>query len=101
MKILKLYSKCGCQNNGLIKCQQDFMITYRKPASLKDMLVRAKIAIQEPLPTRVVIDPISANFAKKKKSPNQGESYNTITKGTCQKSNLIYYLESNDAILNM
>ena len=45
--------------------RQDFMITYRKPPSLKDMLVRAKIANLGLPPLRAVIDPIPANTVKK------------------------------------
>ena len=48
------------------------MITYRKPPSLKDMSVRAKLPNLEPLPIRVVIDTIPANIEKK--SLSQGES---------------------------
>ena len=45
----------------------------QEATSLKDMLVRAKLLSQEPLPTRAARDPVPANIAKKK-SPNQGES---------------------------
>ena len=51
--------------------KQDFMITYRKPLSLKDMLVRAKIAQPRTTSIRVVIGPTPANIVYK--SPNQGE----------------------------
>ena len=44
--------------------KKDFMITYRKPPSLKDTLVRAKVANQETLLIRVVRDPIPANIGK-------------------------------------
>ena len=55
--------------------EKGLMIIYRKPPSLKDMLVRAEIA--QP-PIRVVRDPIPANIARK--FPNQGKSktYRTI-----------------------
>ena len=58
--------------------RKDFMITYRKPTSLKDMLVRQRLLNQEPLPIRVVRDPVPANIARE--FPNQGKSktYTTI-----------------------
>ena len=57
--------------------KRDFKITYRKPPSLKDMLVSAKIA-QEVQPIRVARDPILANIAKK--FHNQGNKKTHTTK---------------------
>ena len=51
--------------------KRDFMITYRKPPSLKDMLVRAKIAQPRTITHRVVRDPIPVNTARK--FPSQGK----------------------------
>ena len=80
---------------------QDFMITYRKPPSLKDMLVRAKIA----QPTTTLIKGCNRlNTCKycgtisqsgKVKNLNNNKSYNTITNDTCQSKNPIYCLECN------
>ena len=78
------------------------MITYRKPPSLKDMLVRAKIAQPRTTTNKGCMRPNTCKYCKKK-SPKSGEiknlnnnkSYNTITKGTCQSNNLIYCLECN------
>ena len=62
---------------------------------------RQRFLNQEPLPIRAVRDPTPANIAKnisqsrKIKNSNNNISYNTITKGTCQGNNLIYYLECN------
>ena len=80
---------------------QDFMITYRKPLSLKDMLVRAEIA----QPTTTLIKrcnrPNSCKYCGKISQSgkvtnlNNNKSYNTITNGTCQSNNLIYCLKYN------
>ena len=51
-------------------CNQDIMVIYRKPPSLKDMLVRAKIPQPKTETTRVVQDPIFVNIAQH--CPNQG-----------------------------
>ena len=81
--------------------KQDFMITYRKPPSLKDMLVRARIA--QPIIT-LIKGCNRANTYKycakisqsgRIKNLNSNKSYNTVTKGTCQSNNLIYCLECN------
>ena len=50
--------------------KQDFMITYRKPPSLKDMLVRARIAQPTNPFLKGVTDHILANTVEE--YPNQG-----------------------------
>ena len=83
--------------------KQDFMITYRKPPSLKDMLVRAKIAQPRTTTNKGCKRPNTCKYCKKKKKISQSgrikklnnKSYNIITKGTCQSNNLIYCLECN------
>ena len=81
--------------------EQDFMITYRKPPSLKVMLVRVRIT----QPTTTLIKgcnrPKTCKHCAKIsqsgliKNLNNNKSYHTITKGTCQSNNLIYCLECN------
>ena len=78
-----------------------FMIVYRKPPSLKDMLVRARIT----QPTITLIKgcnrPKTCKYwarifqSRRIKNLNNNKSYNTITKGTFQSNNLIYCLECN------
>ena len=81
--------------------KQDFIITYRKPPSLKDMLVKAKIAQPRTTTNRGCKRPNTCKYCKhisqslRIKNLNNNKSYNTITKGTCQSNNLIYYLECN------
>ena len=81
--------------------KQDFMITYRKPPSLKDMLVRAKIAQPRTTTNKGCKRPNTCKYCKRIsqsgriKNLNNNKSYNTITKGTCQTSNLIYCLKCN------
>ena len=52
--------------------QREFMITYRKPPSLKDKLARARSLSQGTEPLRTVRDQIHENIARR--SPNQGKS---------------------------
>ena len=79
--------------------KQDFMITYRKPPSLKDMLVRAKITQPRTTTNKGCMRPNPCKYCKnisqsgRVKNLNNNKSYNTITKGTCQSNNLIYCLE--------
>ena len=79
--------------------KQDFMITYRNPPSLKDILVRAKIAQPRTLSNKGCKRPNTCTYCKKIsqsgriKNLNNNKAYNTITKGTCQSNNLIYLLE--------
>ena len=81
--------------------KQDFMITYRKPPSFKDMLVRARIT----QPTTTLIKGcnrlktckycVKISQSGRIKNLNNNKSYNTIANGTCQSNNLIYCLEYN------
>ena len=58
--------------------KKDIMITYRKPPSLKDMLVRARLHNPEILLTRVVRDPIPANIARKFPNQEKSKTYKII-----------------------
>ena len=78
------------------------MITYRKPPSLKDMLVRAKIVQPRTTTNKGCKRPNTCKNCNKKKSQSgriknlkNNKSYNTITKDTCQSNSLIYCLECN------
>ena len=79
--------------------KQDFMLTYRKPPSLKDMLIRAKIAQPRTTSSKGCNRPSTCKYCKKIsklgriRNLNNNKSYNTITKGTCQSNNLICCLE--------
>ena len=81
--------------------KQDFVITYRKPPSLKDMMVRAKIAQPRTTSNNGCNRPDTCKYCKKIsqsgriKNMNNNKSYNTVTKGTYQSNNLIYCLEYN------
>ena len=82
--------------------RQVVMITYRKPPSLKDMLVREKTAQPRTTNFKGCNRPNTANTVEKspnhgkiKKNLNNNKSYNTVTNGTCQSNNLIYCLECN------
>ena len=70
--------------------KHDFMFTYRKPPSLKDMLVRLKIAQPRTTTNKGCKRPNTCKYYKK-----NSQSGNTITKGTCQSNNLICCLECN------
>ena len=76
------------------------MITYREPPSLKDMLVRAKIAQPRTTTNKGCKRPNTCKHSKKShsgriKNLNNNKFYNTVTKGTYQSNNLIYCLECN------
>ena len=81
--------------------KRDFMITYRKPPSLRDMLVRAKIAQPRSTTHKGCKRHHTCKCCKiisqsgKIKNPHNNKNYNTMTKGTCQSNNLIYCLECN------
>ena len=81
--------------------RKDFMITYRKPPSLKDMLVGAEIAQPRTTTYKGCKRPNTCKYCKKIsqsgkiKNLHNNKPYNTMTKGTCQSNNLIYCLEYN------
>ena len=81
--------------------KRDFMITYRKPPSLKDMLVRTKFAQPRTTTHKGCKRPNTCKYCKKIsqsgkiKNLHNNKTYNTMTRGTCQSNNLIYYLECN------
>ena len=75
------------------------MVTYRKPPSLKDMLVRAKIPQPKTRNDKGCTRPNTCQYCTRLSQSgritnlNNNTTYNTITKGTCQSNNLIYCLE--------
>ena len=75
--------------------RQDIMITYRKPPSLKDMLVRAKIPQPKSITHKGCTVPNTCKYftrifqSGKITNLNNNTSYNTINKGTCESNNLI------------
>ena len=77
------------------------MINYRKPPSLKDMLVRAKISQPRTTTFKGCNSPSTCKYCGKIsqlgriKNLNNNKTYNTITNGTCQSNNLRYCLECN------
>ena len=77
------------------------MITYRKPPSLKDMLVRAKIAQPRMTTYKGCKRPNTSKYCKKIsqsgkiKNLHNDKPYSTMTKGTYQSNNLIFCLECN------
>ena len=80
--------------------RKDFMIHYRKPPSLKDMLVRIKIAQQRTTTCKGCMRPNTCKYCKKisqsgKIKNSLNKPYNTMTKCTCQSNNFIYCLECN------
>ena len=81
--------------------KQDFMITYRKLPSLKDKVVRAKTSQPRTTSNKGCKRPNTCKYCKKIsksgriKNLNNNNSYNTITRGTCQSNNLIYCFECN------
>ena len=81
--------------------RQDIMITYRKPALLKDILVRAKIPQPKSTTSKGCTRPNTCQYCTrifqsgKITNLNNNTTYNTITKGTCQSNNLRYCLECN------
>ena len=78
-------------------CTQDIMVTYRKPPSLKDMLVRAKITQSERTISKGCTRPNTCQYCTRLSQSgkitnlNNSTTYNTITKGTCQSNNLILF----------
>ena len=81
--------------------KQDFMITYRKTPSLKDMPVRARTAQPTTTSTKGYNRPNTCKYCRKisqsdkVKNLSNNKTYNTIINGTCQSNNLIYHLECN------
>ena len=79
--------------------RQDIMVTYRKPPSLKDILVRAKITQPRSTTFKGCTRPNTCQYytrlsqSGKITNLNNNTTYNTITKGTCQSNNLIYCFE--------
>ena len=77
---------------------KDIMVTYRKPPSLKDRLVRAKIPQPKTRNDKGCTRPNSCQYCTRLSQSgritnlNNNTTYNTITKGTCQSNNLIYCL---------
>ena len=81
--------------------KRDFMITYRKPPSLKDILVKAKLPQPRQKTNKECKRPKSCKYCTKMfqsgkiKNSYNNKTYNTTTKGTCQSNNLIYCIECN------
>ena len=80
---------------------RDFMVTYRKPPSLKDQLVRARITQPTHPTTQGCKRPNSCKYCKKISQSGKirnllnNKNYNTMRNGTCQSNNLIYCIECN------
>ena len=78
---------------------QDIMVTYRKPPSLKDLLVRAKIPQPKTGTSKGCTRPNTCQYCTRLSQSgkitnlNNNTTFNIITKGTCQSNNLIYCLE--------
>ena len=76
--------------------QKDVMVTYRKPPSLKDQLVRARITQPKHNATQGCKRPNSCKYCKKISRSGKirnllnNKNYNTMRNGTCQSNNLIY-----------
>ena len=81
--------------------QRDFMVAYRKPPSLKDKLVRARITQPKQKATKGCKRPNTCKYCKKIshsgkiKNLLNNKNYNTMMNGTCQSNNLIYCIECN------
>ena len=81
--------------------RQDIMITYRKPPSLKDMLVSVRIPQPRSTTHKHCTRPKTYKYCTRISQSgkitnwNNNTTYNTITKCTCQSNNLIYCLECN------
>ena len=81
--------------------QKQFMVTYRRPPSLKDQLVRARITQPTHSATQGCKRPNSCKYCKKIsqsgkiKNALNNKNYNTMRNGTCQSNNLIYCIECN------
>ena len=77
------------------------MITYRKPPSLKDMLVKARLTQPRQKTNKECKRPKTCKYCTKMsqlgriKNSYNNKTYNTITKGTCQSNNLVYCIECN------
>ena len=77
------------------------MVTYRRPPSLKDQLVRARITQPTHPATHGCKRPNSCKYCKKIsqsgkiKNTLNNKTYNTMKNGTCQNNNLIYSIECN------
>ena len=84
-------------NHELVLLGVDFMITYRKPPSLKDMLIRAKITQPKTTTYKGCNRPKTCKYCArisqfgKIKNLNNNTTYNIITKGTCQSNNLMLF----------
>ena len=74
--------------------RKDFTITYRKPPSLKDMLVREKIVQPRTTTSKGCKRPNTCKYYKKIpqsgkiKNLHNNKSYNTVAKGTCQSKKI-------------
>ena len=81
--------------------QRKFMVTYRRPPSLKDQLVRARITQPTHPATHGCKRPNSCKYCKKIsqsgkiKNTLNNKNYNTMKNGTYQNNNLIYCIECN------
>ena len=81
--------------------KRDFMITYRKPPSLKDMLVKARLTQPRQKTNKECKRPKSCKYCNKMsqsgkiKNLHNNKTYNTTTKGTCQSNSLVYCIECN------
>ena len=81
--------------------QKKFMVTYRRPPSLKDQLVRARITQPTHPTTHGCKRPNSCKYCKKIsqsgtiKNTLNNKNYNTMKNGTCQSNNPIYCIECN------
>ena len=99
--IFKHWSYLGRSSATRELGRQDIMVTCRKPSSLKDMLVRAKIPQPKNTTCKGCTRPNTCQYctrisqSRKITNINNNTTYNTITKGTCQSNNLIYCLEYN------
>ena len=97
--ISKHWSYLGRSSATRELTNQDIMVTYRKPPSLKDMLVRPKIPQPKSGTSKGCTRPNTCQYctrlsqAGKITNLNNNTTYNTINKGTCQSNNLIYCLE--------
>ena len=87
-------------------CNQDIMVTYRMPPSLKDMLVRAKIPQPKTETTKGCTRPNTCQYCTRLSQSgkitnlNNNTTYNTINKGTCQTISYIAW-NASGATLSM
>ena len=99
--ISKHWSYLGRSSAARELGRQDNMVTYRKPPSLMDMLVRAKIPQPKSTTTKGCTRPNTCQYCTrisksgKITNLNNNTTYSTTTKGTSQSNNLIYCLECN------